>query len=721
MMKHLLLILCGIAWSAGLYAQSTDEDEQVLVFRHSGEVNFFYASELDSIVFSNYDADSIWHDETVSQLFYAKDTTLLVPIAEIDSVAFGSRNETVLNNSVHELLDDADFPWIIRTEGSTIYYRKDTPSHILPNAGDKLYYAGTSDLMPMGLSAKVVSVVALADEVAVTVEGVELTEIFDRLFYAGRVIMGAEGDEAGSRPRKAASDKDSDDLSESVPLNGFVDMGPLGALNLSGEVKIVGDFVINPFKKYYHAHIRGDTSIGFEWDIQAEGDARFDKKETLARIPLPPIAYGAIRPVVTTSLFLEGQAELSLKYSMSRNWVFEYEWTRKNGQDEARNEEPAGNDLQTHDEAKLEVLLNGEVYGGAELGMELNLPGDRAGIVFDLKAGPCLQGELGLGVLRDLREYKSDYDFKANLDLSLKIRAGISAYTRENLFLWGDKVERPLYTHDFTLFNHSLSLFPEYEKTRAVHEIARDDAEISAATEVKNEIPYPVETGFEIINEADEVVDSIFVEEPVLAKETKAQDFSTVLQMPAASDVNTLRIRPVFHYAGHTISAESVSVLHDGNVMPMTSYETNGVATFISGAFAIGTAKDDNTAYHIGNYLPVPVSIYESKVTQGDIAQGKYLSDNNALIGTWAGECNGEYVTITFNDDEDFSGTYTVGDTSRSFTYTINSPQSGDVRLLLDDAATLVITVISIDDAILKYRNKNNKQDYELSRQYPVM
>lgn len=715
MTRHLLLMLYAVVLSTGLYAQTMDEDEQVLVFQHSGDINLFYVSELDSIVFSNYDIDSIYHDEVVSQLFYAKDTTLLVPIAEIDSVAFGNRNEMVLNNAVHELFDDIDFPWIIRTEDNTIFYRKDTPDNILPKVGDKLYYAGTNDFMPIGLAGKVTTVIALTDEITVTLEGVELNEVFDELFYAGRIVMGMENTEMRNRSQKAS------ELNKVVSLRDNLDLDSFGTLGINGETSLTGDFVVNvrPFRPTYcHALVRGNTSIGFEWVARADESGDFNIASPQVRIPLPPIAGGVIHPVIYTQLFLEGKAELSLKYSMSRNFAFEYEWTRKDGKDEVRNSNPVGKDLQAEDEANAELLLEGELYAGAELGVELNLPGDCAGLIFNLQAGPYLKGELGFGVLKDLRNFDSEFHYNDNIDFGLKLRFGISSYTHDFLFLWGEKVEHSLYEHDFNLFQHSLHLFPEYKKTHAVQAVAKKDAEISVATEVKNEIPYEVETGFEIIDMEGEVLDSVFVEKPIVAKEADAQDFSSVFVLPEYIDPKekSLRMRPIFHYAGYTISAESVNVSYDSNIMPITSYESNGVATFISGASVIGTAKDDNTVYHVGNYLPIPVSIYESIVTQGDIAQGRYISDGKSLIGTWEGVCDGEYISLTFNDDEECSGTYIVGEEQSPFTYSLNNPQSGDVRILFDEETAIVITVISISDTTLKYRNKNDKQYYELNK-----
>ena len=718
MMKHLLLILCAMVLSTGLYAQNADIDdsEQVLVFRHSGEVNLFYASELDSIVLSNYDADNIHHDDVVSQIFYAQDTTLLVPIADIDSVAFGSRNEMMLNNAVRELFDDIDFPWIIRTEGNTIFYRKDTPENILPKVGNKLYYAGTNDLMPMGLAAKVVSVAVSDEEIAVTLENAELNEIFDKLFYAGRISMGMDNAEAKGRAPKAP-----EGMNNCVPLEENLDFGNFGELSVKGKTELEGNFVarINRSTVYCSASINGDTSFGFEWSLASEESSEFQLTSPRLAIPIP-LYGGVIRIIIYADLFIEGKAELSINYAMQRNHKFGFEWTYNNGETTFKNREPSGEDEQDNDEAKIEVVLNGELYAGAELGVEINALGDRAGLDFNLKAGPYIQGELGFGILQDLRNYNPQFTYNANLEMGLKLNFNVSTFWRDCIF-WGDRETHPIYKHDFIMFKHSLPLFPEYEDTRAVKAIAKSNPEVSVATKARNEILHEVEQGFEIVNKEGEIIDSVFVEEPVLANETEVQEFATTMKLSEDIDSgdNSLLVRPIFKYAGYIISAAPVEILHDSNIMPITSYNTNGVATYIAGASVIGSAKNGNIVYHVGNYLPVPMTLYKSQnKRQATIIQGWHIPNTNNITGTWIGEHDGESISLTFNNDEKHSGTYVVGNESRPFTYSINTPQSGDIRMLFDDETTMVITIISVNDTTLKYRNKNDKQDYELNKLY---
>jgi hypothetical protein len=111
----------------------------MLVFRNTGEVNLLYSSQVDSIVCSIFDKDSVVHDKYVSQVFYTSDTILVVPISEIDSVTFGSRNIVDFKPGIRHF-SESDISYIIRYDGNYVYYRTGTPSNILPKVGEKLFW-----------------------------------------------------------------------------------------------------------------------------------------------------------------------------------------------------------------------------------------------------------------------------------------------------------------------------------------------------------------------------------------------------------------------------------------------------------------------------------------------------------------------------------------------------------------------------------------------------
>ena len=78
-MKKLLILLLLLIALLPIQAQ-TERGEQVLVFRSTGEVNLFFSEQLDSIVYSRLDTDSVEHENIVSQIFYSPDTAIVIPL-----------------------------------------------------------------------------------------------------------------------------------------------------------------------------------------------------------------------------------------------------------------------------------------------------------------------------------------------------------------------------------------------------------------------------------------------------------------------------------------------------------------------------------------------------------------------------------------------------------------------------------------------------------------
>lgn len=81
---HLISLLVTVALSS--LAQTVGE--AFYIYRNDGDFNAFFRDEIDSISYSNYDADSIYFDEAVMQIVYTQDSIYRIPLAAIDSVAF---------------------------------------------------------------------------------------------------------------------------------------------------------------------------------------------------------------------------------------------------------------------------------------------------------------------------------------------------------------------------------------------------------------------------------------------------------------------------------------------------------------------------------------------------------------------------------------------------------------------------------------------------------
>lgn len=702
----------------GLHAQN--DEEQVLVFRHTGVVNLFYQSDLDSITLSKYDADSTLYEEVISQVFHTKDTIMFVPIAEIDSVAFGNRNVIEMRKDVKELTEAVDLPWIIRFDGYSIFYRLNTPDDVLPKVEQRLFYGldgkeEETSVFPYGLTAKATTVTKLDDEIRVDIEVVELKEIFNKLFFAGRVY---KQESAAIKKLKTIPVHGEADINVKLPVE------KLGDIDFYGKCVVDGPIVFNPFTQYTFLDLDIDVSVGMDVHLEADEGTEINYesigdnyKNILSYLKLVNVDLAA-------GAFADLNASMTLSLGMERNYHRKLKYEKK-GDDQTWDFPEMPAEQQKTDKARIDLTLDGSVFWGPIGAVQVTIVGKVIGARAKLKFGPKIEGQLNIGMLKEMRDYNPTFYGSAQLQICNRIALEGYIINREKL-VKGKVVEHKVASLAWEVNKHTLDLFPNYTQTKGVQVTKQEETEVSVATKVDNEIPHEVETGFDLLDANDEIIDSVFVEKTIEPNSTEVQGFSSKFEVPEQIDVETnpLRVRPIFHYAGYTISSEYANVMHDSHIMPITSYGTNGNATFISGASVIGTAKHDDTVYHIGNYLPIPVKdpvfINDDTGHNSGHNSGRYIDTESLpqLYGTWKGNIDGVETEITFNEDDAHSGTYLVNGENKSFIYDLNTPQSGDIRLLFNDQSVFIFSVVSITDTTLELRKKGNNSSFILNKLY---
>lgn len=711
-MKRLLFLTGVILATMSLHAQS--DDGQVLVFRHSGEVNLLHASRLDSITLSVYDADSVMHDEVVTQVFHAHDTTLVVPLAEIDSVAFGSRNIAEMRPGVKEMTAAADLPWILRFDGSSIHYRLNTPPGILPKVGERLFYGLDGDeseesVFPYGLTAKATAVTTLADEIRVDVERVELDEIFSRLFYAGYI---SQEKKVSVRQRRAHGEAN---LELELPVD------DLGSVTLKGNVTVEGPVTLNPLAKRVAFDLDIEASVGMEVKLEAEESL----EKHIESFGGHYVTIGTFCKVLNIGFaagaFADLEASLDLDLGLERTYHCKKKYERRG--DDVKWEYPqVPEEEQVTDKAHIDLTLEGSVFLGVVAALQVSTVGELFGARAKAKLGSRYAGKIGMNFIREAQQYDADAYDSAILE-----RSNRKAF--EGYVFYRDLVKNEVTEHKIAELVldtkcDTLHLFPEFKETIGVEAPVTTATEITVSTKVDNDIPNGLEIGFELVDQNDAVVDSVFLEDWIQSGATEVQGFEAEFTLPKRTDPDArpLTVRPVFHYAGHTIPHKTARLLHDSHIMPMTAYGTNGVATYISGASAVGFHKTDSVTFHLGNYLPIPQldPVFFPQGAYEPPTPGKPLDDGDMkkLFGTWTGEMDSDAVSITFRDDDERSGIYMMGKDSRPCVYRVNSPQSGDVCLLLNDQRVVLFTVVSVSDTELVVRRKGEREPYTLNRQY---
>jgi len=700
-MKRLHLLLYMTLVCLGLQAQEEEKGEQLLVFRNTGVVDLLYTQEVDSILTT---------DST--QVFYAKDTTLIVPFAELDSVAVGSRNEMKFHKGVRELTAQDDLPWIIRFDGQSVYYRLTTPTNILPSVGMKLFckiedHLNEGTIFPLGLSVRVTNVTKLSEEIRVDVEVVPLKEIFERLFFAGSF--------SGSQP-VAASIKQNvrrAPVHATLELGHTINMEDLGSIDISGNLSINGDAVIslNPFHNHSHADLILKYGFGTNVSLEARENASFNYEELGRDLRLGTF-YGLLNLDAAVGAFADLSAELKLGVSIERTYSRRLRWDR-NGDENSFELKEVNAGEPFEDEAKIDLTLKGEVFFGPILRIDFSTVGDLAGARAKVKVGPKVTGEISMGMLQQMRNYQPSFYGNAKLSLSSQIAVEGYVINRHNL-VWGDVDEHEIFHTSLSFGEHDWNLFPDYTQSNAIATTTKaKEVKTDVATAVEEPTPTDLETGFELLDPEGNAVDSVFVGTIQSKPEvlSKPQTFNTERTLSSSikqEELEGYTMRPIFHYAGYTISAAPVGIKKDVLLQPYSSTQSNGAMTFISSGPFLGSAVKDSTLYQVGAYLPVPLkqNVYQTGLGFMPIPSAIPINEDQSemLMGTWKGTIDEQEITIIFNED----GTGKYNDLP--FVYELNVPQSGTLLLVFKNEESMVYRVVAINETKIQLKDKRDKQ-----------
>ena len=179
-MKKILLSLLMMAIAVTATAQTIGE--AFYIYRNDGGFNAFFREEVDSMVYSNYDNDSIHYDDVVTQVVYTPDSVYRIPLAAIDSVGFVTP-KNVTKEGVLDLSGSL-FDFLVKYEGACLYFLESTPSSLLPSKGDKLVTTDMTEMFPCGFAGEVISIEKRDGYFVVECSGLELEDVFDSYSYA---------------------------------------------------------------------------------------------------------------------------------------------------------------------------------------------------------------------------------------------------------------------------------------------------------------------------------------------------------------------------------------------------------------------------------------------------------------------------------------------------------------------------------------------------------
>ena len=140
------------------------------------------------------------------QEIYVLDSIYRIPISAIDSVAFVTP-ETIYKKDVAHTTESDLWSYVIGSDSvRTLLLKANTPTGILPKAGDKLVTTKSRDYLPGGFYAQVESVSNSDKGIIVNCKNVDFIELFDQFTAKARIW-----DDGNSQVRNRAGDGNGSD------------------------------------------------------------------------------------------------------------------------------------------------------------------------------------------------------------------------------------------------------------------------------------------------------------------------------------------------------------------------------------------------------------------------------------------------------------------------------------------------------------------------------
>lgn len=704
MKAKIVMILMALCVGLGLTAQD-DVKGRILIFRNTGEINILRSDSIAKVELSVFDADSVEHTEFVSQVFHYKNNkAMVVPLAEIDSVAFGLRNIIEPKKGVRRLTDE-EAGCISSFNGETIEHT----NGLSLSAGEYVYYDRLTKILPCGLCVEILSVGAEGSIRKATVRMCDPLEVFDRY-----LITGDGTSESMLKTVLKADDYDREPFKiefKDVEIDGVKFSGKVETLaNIDAE-----DIVVDVLKGCAHANLKLSFKPEVEFKALSEDRDEINWKSPQSLDFEIPFLNGAFNIGVSVAGFVDFKAEAGIEYKFGTEYFTSIDWSWSDGRHQFTNPETLGNVLGDM-EQKVEVHLDGELYLGVCFDLTLNTLFRLAGAGVEVKAGPKVEADFGIGVLSTLSDHFDSESYgKAHLDVFGGLKTETYYYLR-NLknFHEIEKVKLPFESEWFSK-KFRLNLFPEFhskavltKKTAPVVQTPDAPEAVSVSTFTSTELPYPIDVDFEIADKAtDATIAEVRVEENIEPGLDKSQNLSSEIEIPVEIgkiDKDGIVARPIINYKGYRVKAASVDVSGDMVLTPMIASMCEGGAYFVSGMTPVSQSDFGDDTYIEGNLVGLQTGDPRHRrrslstvdfVDLSDLAhsgQGGYL---HPLIGDWTGEIVGEGVIFSFINDSE--GEYN----GNRFAYRYDAPKKGGILIQLDDGGTISFSILEIADGTM--------------------
>ena len=489
--------------------------EAFYIYRNDGVINGFIRSDVDSIAYSNFDANSIKHSKIVTQIVYTIDSIFHIPLAVIDSVSFVTPKTTYQPGVIN--LSERLMPYIAGCDSLTISLSASTPSDIIPRVGDKLVTTEMNELFPIGFAGEVTTV----NGTEIICKSVLLEDVFETYYNVSSVYGYVEEEQSSARgfraildPIDGKWDKDFKLNTITIPYNAEIsravkpnsDLALKGGTGFSVELKpTVHVHVMLIISKeegtYLQASVRGNLNVterasiygGIEWSH----DIPFSK----LKVDRPVCPY--VNFFFEPGLFFRANALVSASLVASQDYSF---WWTRDWSSKGRNViRPSAGGRPVGSSVDIEGCIDGSVAAGGyvDIGLALvNSALDKISFRGDIGAefvghamlynNDIANAEKGTVVYERFRQSSFELNAFVNTSCNLQLAGG----------LWGASAPLPW---NLSVNINTWDVVPTFSDMKFKQ--SRNDAtKADASVSVSGKCLFPAQVGFSVRDENNEEV-----------------------------------------------------------------------------------------------------------------------------------------------------------------------------------------------------------------------
>ena len=324
-MKKLILTLSLLVIViAGALAQN----DAVYVYRNDGKFNAFFKSEIDSMSYSHYDMDSVYHNDWQAQMVYTADSVYYIPLEAIDSVAFYTP-ETIVNKNVFELTSAHD---IYLSDCDTVSFTLSpkTPAYMRPVKNNIVVSMYDCMSFPDGIMAEVLSVSGDGQGFHYNCQKVGLDRVYDQLVFIAEGYIDEKNGTLAKSKERLSYERELWNKTYSKTLEKG---GSTTAFTINDAAKMSVTANIQKGKSpYFRLDLQNDLNTQMQFDATSSFGKYYEQQITklaLGRIRIPQCPLLFIVPKLTLSAYFAEGGTVSLDckahYKRTDKLSFTYE------------------------------------------------------------------------------------------------------------------------------------------------------------------------------------------------------------------------------------------------------------------------------------------------------------------------------------------------------------------------------------------------------------